>query len=68
VTDGGPSDDALLAGARDGQRAAIETLLERDQARVFGFGLRMCGDAEDAKDVLQDTRRCRRPQRMFDDT
>src|SRR3954470_7924273 len=25
------------------------------QERVFGFGLRMCGDPEDAKDVLQDT-------------
>jgi len=50
-----PSDDALLAGARAGERPAIETLLERYQERVFGFGLRMCGDSEDAKDVLQDT-------------
>ena len=49
------SDDALLAGARAGERPAIETLLERYQDRVFGFGLRMCGDSEDAKDVLQDT-------------
>jgi RNA polymerase sigma-70 factor (ECF subfamily) len=55
VTDGGPSDDALLGAARVGQRPAIEALLERYQARVFGFGLRMCGDPEDAKDVLQDT-------------
>lgn len=49
------SDEALLAAARDGERAAIEALLERYQDRVFGFGLRMCGDAADAKDVLQET-------------
>lgn len=49
------SDDALLAAARAGDRAAIEALLERYQDRVFGFGVRMCGDAEDAKEVLQDT-------------
>jgi RNA polymerase sigma-70 factor, ECF subfamily len=49
------SDDALLSAARAGERPAIETLLERYQERVFGFGLRMCGDSEDAKDVLQDT-------------
>jgi RNA polymerase sigma-70 factor (ECF subfamily) len=55
VTDGERSDDALVAGARAGDRAAIETLLERYQDRVFGFGVRMCGDAEDAKEVLQDT-------------
>ena len=55
MTDGLPSDDALLSSARAGDRAAIETLLERYQGRVFGFGLRMCGDSEDAKDVLQDT-------------
>lgn len=49
------SDDALIAAARGGERQAIEALLERYQDRVFGFGLRMCGDAEDAKDVLQET-------------
>lgn len=49
------SNDALLVAARAGHRAAIESLLGRYQVRVFGFGLRMCGDSEDAKDVLQDT-------------
>jgi RNA polymerase sigma-70 factor (ECF subfamily) len=49
------SDEALVAAARAGEPSAIETLLERYQERVFGFGLRMCGDAEDAKDVLQET-------------
>jgi RNA polymerase sigma-70 factor (ECF subfamily) len=55
VSDDAISDGTLLGGARAGERPAIETLLERYQDRVFGFGLRMCGDSEDAKDVLQDT-------------
>ena len=55
MTASAQSDDALLYAARAGERPAIETLLERYQERVFGFGLRMCGDSEDAKDVLQDT-------------
>lgn len=54
--DGSPhSDEALLGAARQGDRAALETLLERYQARIYRYGLRMCGDPEDAKDVLQDT-------------
>ena len=51
----GQTDEGLLAAARIGERAAIETLLERYQGRVFRFGLHMCGDAEDARDVLQET-------------
>lgn len=34
---------------------ALEALLERHQAQVYRFGMRMCRDPEDAKDVLQDT-------------
>lgn len=45
----------LLDRARAGDRAALESLLERHQAQVYRFGMRMCRDAEDAKDVLQDT-------------
>ncbi len=48
-------DAGLLESARQGDRDAIEALLDRYQRRIFGFGLRMCGDVEDAKDVLQDT-------------
>jgi RNA polymerase sigma-70 factor (ECF subfamily) len=33
----------------------LETLLERHQAQVYRFGMKMCRDPEDAKDVLQDT-------------
>lgn len=55
MTTAAQTDDALLASARAGERSAIESLLERYQQRVFGFGMRMCGNAEDASDVLQDT-------------
>ncbi len=49
------SDERLLAAARAGDRAALETLLERHQEQVYRFGMKMCRDPEDAKDVLQDT-------------
>ncbi len=49
------SDEELLGAARRGDRAALEALLLRYQSRVYGFGMRMCRDPEDAKDVLQDT-------------
>jgi RNA polymerase sigma-70 factor (ECF subfamily) len=49
-------DDAtLLDRARTGDREALDVLLERHQRRVYRFGLKMCRDPEDAKDVLQDT-------------
>jgi len=48
-------EERLLTAARQGDRAALEALLERYQARIYRYGLRMCGDPEDAKDVLQET-------------
>jgi RNA polymerase sigma-70 factor (ECF subfamily) len=48
-------DRALLASARSGDRDALETLVARYQPMVFRFGMRMCGDVEDARDVLQET-------------
>lgn len=52
---GDTSDKALLEAARAGDRQALETLLERHQAKVYRFGLKMCRNPEDAKDILQDT-------------
>jgi RNA polymerase sigma-70 factor (ECF subfamily) len=49
------ADHLLLERARAGDGQAIETLLERHQAQVYRFGMKMCRDPEDAKDVLQDT-------------
>jgi len=50
-----PSDDQLLAAARAGDAEALDTLLERHQEQVYRFGMAMCRDPDDAKDVLQDT-------------
>jgi RNA polymerase sigma-70 factor, ECF subfamily len=49
------SDAALLERARTGDRRALDDLLSRHQRRVYRFGLKMCRDPEDAKDVLQET-------------
>jgi RNA polymerase sigma-70 factor (ECF subfamily) len=49
------SDPDLVRAAREGDRAALETLLERHEPRVFRFAARLCRDREDAKDVLQET-------------
>ena len=50
-----PDDQGLLDAARGGDRTALDQLLTRHQGRVYRFGLKMCRDPEDAKDVLQDT-------------
>jgi RNA polymerase sigma-70 factor (ECF subfamily) len=50
-----PTDAALLGSARAGDARALELLLARHQAQVYSFGMKMCRDPEDAKDVLQDT-------------
>lgn len=49
------NDQALVEAARAGDRRALEKLLERHQGAVYRFGMKMCGEAEDAKDVLQET-------------
>ena len=52
---GPPSDDQLLAAARQGDAAALEALLVRYQPHLYRFGLRMCGNVEDAGDVAQES-------------
>jgi RNA polymerase sigma-70 factor (ECF subfamily) len=49
------TDQALIDAARAGDRRALERLLERHQGAVYRFGMKMCGEPEDAKDVLQET-------------
>jgi RNA polymerase sigma-70 factor, ECF subfamily len=49
------TDQELIAAARAGDRRALERLLARHQAAVFRFGMKMCRESEDAKDVLQET-------------
>jgi RNA polymerase sigma-70 factor (ECF subfamily) len=50
-----PAFAATLAAAREGDAAALDALLREYQPRIYRFGLRMCRDPEDAKDILQDT-------------
>jgi RNA polymerase sigma-70 factor (ECF subfamily) len=52
---GSPNDDELLAAARQGDAAALEALLVRYQPHLYRFGLRMCGNVEDAGDVAQES-------------
>jgi RNA polymerase sigma-70 factor, ECF subfamily len=51
----GETDHQLLERARSGDGQALEKLLESHQAQVYRFGMKMCREPEDAKDVLQDT-------------
>jgi RNA polymerase sigma-70 factor (ECF subfamily) len=49
------SDQELLERSRRGDRDAVEQLLERHEAQIYRFGLRMCGDEDAAREVLQET-------------
>jgi RNA polymerase sigma-70 factor (ECF subfamily) len=49
------SDADLVAAARDGDRAAVEELLVRYEPNIYRFGLRMCGNEDAAREVLQET-------------
>jgi RNA polymerase sigma-70 factor (ECF subfamily) len=53
--DGSRTDDELLTAAREGDTAALEALLLRYQPHLYRFGLRMCGNVEDAGDVAQES-------------
>lgn len=45
----------LLEGIRADDPAAFDEFVRTFGDRIYGFGVRMCGEREDAKDVLQDT-------------
>jgi RNA polymerase sigma-70 factor (ECF subfamily) len=49
------TDQELLEALRSGDTEAVDALVARYEPAVYRFGLRMCRDEEDAKDVLQDT-------------
>jgi RNA polymerase sigma-70 factor (ECF subfamily) len=49
------SDSELVEQARAGDPAAVDELLARHERSIYRFGLRMCGDEESAREVLQET-------------
>jgi len=51
----GPTDQELLEAARAGDSRALEALLARHEGEILRFGRRLCGNEEDARDVLQET-------------
>jgi len=50
-----PQPKTRFSAARKGDRVALGDLLERHQRQVFAFGMKMCGDPDDAQEVAQDT-------------
>jgi RNA polymerase sigma-70 factor (ECF subfamily) len=46
---------SLVDRARGGEHAAFEQLFRRFERPVFNLALRLCGNRDDAADVLQDT-------------
>ena len=46
---------ALLSRIRADAPGAFDEFVARFGGRIYAFGLRFCGEREDAKDVLQDT-------------
>src|SRR5215468_5144634 len=50
-----PADAQLLEALHRGDEHALETLLARHAPSIYRFGLKMCRDPEDAKDIVQDT-------------
>lgn len=49
------TDTELLVALRAGDRGALDELLARHEQQIYRFGLRMCGDEDAAREVLQET-------------
>jgi RNA polymerase sigma-70 factor (ECF subfamily) len=50
-----PVDAQLLSALHAGDEHALEALLSRHAPAVYRFGVQMCRDPEEARDVVQDT-------------
>jgi RNA polymerase sigma-70 factor (ECF subfamily) len=51
----GLDDAALLSRIRADEPGAFDEFVRRFGRRIYAFGMKFCGEREDAKDVLQDT-------------
>jgi len=49
------NDDELLEGLRRGEAGSFEAFFDRFADRLYGFGLKVCGRGEEAREILQDT-------------
>jgi RNA polymerase sigma-70 factor (ECF subfamily) len=50
-----PADQIILDRYFSGDREAIADLANQYASRLYNFGRRMCGNPEDAQDIVQDT-------------
>jgi len=48
-------DSSIINAINAGQMNLMHTLVEKYSGRLFNFGLKMCNDAQDAEDLVQDT-------------
>jgi RNA polymerase sigma-70 factor (ECF subfamily) len=48
-------DEAVLEAVRAGEATAFNRFVDRFGSRIYSFGIRMCGQREDAEDVFQET-------------
>jgi RNA polymerase sigma-70 factor (ECF subfamily) len=48
-------DAELVSRLQSGEAAAFDRLVALYGDRIFGFGMKMCGEREDARDVVQET-------------
>ncbi|GAC1325640.1 MAG: hypothetical protein NVSMB25_24280 [Thermoleophilaceae bacterium] len=49
------SESELVEAAREGDSGAVDELLAQHEQKLFRFGLRMCGNEDEAREVLQET-------------
>lgn len=49
------TDHGLINKIRQGSVEAMEKIVKRYENAIFNFGLRMCGQRQDAEDIAQDT-------------
>jgi RNA polymerase sigma-70 factor (ECF subfamily) len=47
--------EQMVVRCRNGDRTAFEPLMRAHEQRVYGFLLSLCGDPDEAKDLLQET-------------
>ena len=49
------TDHRLIAQFKAGSMDAMDAIVDRYENRIFTFGLKMCGQLQDAEDITQDT-------------